>query len=240
MTTTYKSRNDVPIEEKWNLDDLYSDLSKWEEDYKLIEKMGEELAAFDGNIHNGQSLYEYLTLSEKLSFHFNKLYAYAMLKVDEDTRVTKSQSYMDRAKQLSVKVSSANSFFMPFLLSLDESTLKSYIAEEEGLKYFEKELYESFRYKPHVLNKDQEEILSRLGEALSAPSTTYGMLNNADIRFGKVTTDNGEKVELTRGMYAKLIEDENREKRKEADRKSTRLNSSHVKISYAVFCLKKK
>src|SRR5690606_41013960 len=26
----------------------------------------------------------------------------------------------------------------------------------------------------------------------------------------------------------------------DADRKSTRLNSSHVKISYAVFCLKKK
>src|SRR5690606_40324656 len=28
--------------------------------------------------------------------------------------------------------------------------------------------------------------------------------------------------------------------RMKADRKSTRLNSSHVKISYAVFCLKKK
>src|SRR5690606_41349197 len=28
--------------------------------------------------------------------------------------------------------------------------------------------------------------------------------------------------------------------RREIDRKSTRLNSSHVKISYAVFCLKKK
>src|SRR5690606_41586394 len=28
--------------------------------------------------------------------------------------------------------------------------------------------------------------------------------------------------------------------RHETDRKSTRLNSSHVKISYAVFCLKKK
>src|SRR5690606_41712117 len=28
--------------------------------------------------------------------------------------------------------------------------------------------------------------------------------------------------------------------RKQADRKSTRLNSSHVKISYAVFCLKRK
>src|SRR5436305_5073951 len=28
--------------------------------------------------------------------------------------------------------------------------------------------------------------------------------------------------------------------KREADRKSTRLNSSHVRISYAVFCLKKK
>ncbi|MEH7237446.1 oligoendopeptidase F [Bacillus sp. JJ1562] len=216
MTTTYKSRNEVPEQEKWNLDDLYSDLNKWEEDYGNIEKMGEELAKFDGNIHDGHSLFEYLTLSENMSFHFNKLYAYAMLKVDEDTRVTKSQSYIDRAKQLSVKVSSANSFFMPFLLSLDEETLKRYIDEEVGLQYFEKELLESYRYKSHVLNKDQEEILSRLGEALSAPSTTYGMINNADIRFGKVSKNNGEKVELTRGMYAKLIEDEDREKRREA------------------------
>src|SRR5436305_5239338 len=31
-----------------------------------------------------------------------------------------------------------------------------------------------------------------------------------------------------------------RSRRRPADRKSTRLNSSHVRISYAVFCLKKK
>src|SRR3712207_7526997 len=39
-------------------------------------------------------------------------------------------------------------------------------------------------------------------------------------------------------VFAKVI----REKRKRADldRKSTRLNSSHANISYAVFCLKKK
>src|SRR5690606_41891785 len=30
------------------------------------------------------------------------------------------------------------------------------------------------------------------------------------------------------------------DRRRRTDRKSTRLNSSHVKISYAVFCLKKK
>src|SRR5690606_40030018 len=42
-------------------------------------------------------------------------------------------------------------------------------------------------------------------------------------------------VESTGAAYVvRMALDENR------DRKSTRLNSSHVKISYAVFCLKKK
>src|SRR5690349_23204761 len=34
--------------------------------------------------------------------------------------------------------------------------------------------------------------------------------------------------------------DSRRSRRRRRDRKSTRLNSSHVEISYAVFCLKKK
>lgn len=213
---TYKSRNEVPIHEKWNLEDIYSDQTKWEEDYQQIEKLADKLKTFDGNIHDGHTLYQYLKQSEDLSFLFNKIYAYAFLKVDEDTRETNAQSFLDRAKQLSVKVSAQASFFMPYLLSLDEKTLKEYIAEEKGLTYFEEDLWDSFRYKAHVLSKEQEEVLSQLGEALSSPSHTFGMMNNADIKFGDVTNDDDEQVELTRGMYAKLIEDENREKRKEA------------------------
>jgi oligoendopeptidase F len=214
--TTYSARFEVPIEEKWNLADIYPEQSKWEEDYELIEKMSEQLKRFDGNIQDGFSLFNYLNQREQLSFHFRKVFAYAMLKVDEDTRETESQSLLDRARQLSVKVNSSTSFFLPFLLNLDEEKLKGYIHEEKGLKYFEEDLFESFRYKPHVLNKEQEEILSQLGEAMSSPSNTFGMMNNADIKFGGVTTDSGEKVELTRGMYSKLIENEDREKRKEA------------------------
>jgi oligoendopeptidase F len=214
--TTYISRQDVPINEKWNLEDIYSDISKWETDLQLVENMAERLKEFDGAITDGKSLYQYLKQREELSYTFNHVYAYSMLRVDEDTRDAGSQSLLDRAKGLSVKVSASTSFFMPYLLGLEKETLNGYIAEEEGLKYFEEDLYESFRYKTHVLSKDQEEVLSQLGEALSAPSTTFGMINNADIKFGDVTNDNGETVQLTRGMYSKLIEDEDREKRREA------------------------
>src|SRR3712207_7773212 len=49
----------------------------------------------------------------------------------------------------------------------------------------------------------------------------------------QLTTING----LIEGMQYGAIESEDYEQR---DRKSTRLNSSHANISYAVFCLKKK
>src|SRR3989442_9097162 len=46
-------------------------------------------------------------------------------------------------------------------------------------------------------------------------------------------------VALEHARYVAWLEGENR-RLNELDRKSTRLNSSHVRISYAVFCLKKK
>src|SRR5215208_8141588 len=43
-----------------------------------------------------------------------------------------------------------------------------------------------------------------------------------------------------RGGGARGVRRHPRHRRRRRDRKSTRLNSSHVAISYAVFCLKKK
>ncbi|NEU32281.1 oligoendopeptidase F [bacterium LRH843] len=212
----YKSRTEVPEQEKWQLEDIFPALADWEQAFDSVDAKVETFRAFDGNISDGNSLFEFLTISEETNYLFKKLYVYAMLHADIDTRNSASQSILDRAKQLSVKLSTAKAFFMPFLLSLDEQTLKDYIKSVEGLKYFEKDLYEAYRYKEHVLSKDQEEILSQLGDALSSPSSTFGMINNADIKFGVVTNDEGEKVELTRGMYAKLIEQKDRKKRLEA------------------------
>lgn len=216
MVNTYQSRAEVPENEKWNMEDIYPSLETWEEDYRRIEEMTTKLKQYDGTIQDGTSLYDYLAEKEEVSSKFNLVYVYGMLQADVDTRDIEAQSLVDRAKQLAVKLNAATAFFMPYLLSLEESTLKEFIQQEPRLDYFEKDLFEAYRYKKHVLSKEKEEILSNLGEALSAPSQTYNMLNNADIKFGEVTTEDGDKVELTRGMYSKLIEDDDRNKRQEA------------------------
>src|SRR5690606_40463340 len=63
-------------------------------------------------------------------------------------------------------------------------------------------------------------------------------LESGDGFFDKVFADfeeeTGIRVDYVEGGSGEVVQRLTRE-----DRKSTRLNSSHVKISYAVFCLKK-
>src|SRR5690606_39502636 len=54
------------------------------------------------------------------------------------------------------------------------------------------------------------------------------------------TVLNRERSSIGRAPAAGGFSQAYLKKLRELDRKSTRLNSSHVKISYAVFCLKKK
>src|SRR2546422_7422859 len=58
-------------------------------------------------------------------------------------------------------------------------------------------------------------------------------------RHRRAATRGGARAPRGRGRRA-AIRDDDRQRGGERDRKSTRLNSSHGYISYAVFCLKKK
>src|SRR5258707_10651718 len=67
---------------------------------------------------------------------------------------------------------------------------------------------------------------------LAELSTTFGPVQNIDFTFSAPN-----EVPGARGSLAQLTTPLSGGAR---DRKSTRLNSSHANISYAVFCLKKK
>src|SRR5437773_11651361 len=53
-------------------------------------------------------------------------------------------------------------------------------------------------------------------------------------------SDGGRGARDPVGRQRVVLDDQRHDARQGGDRKSTRLNSSHITISYAVFCLKKK
>src|SRR5690606_41441745 len=62
----------------------------------------------------------------------------------------------------------------------------------------------------------------------------------ADAQPARLGAGGGDHRRLRGHSHPGLLRSPTRAAVARADRKSTRLNSSHVKISYAVFCLKKK
>src|SRR2546427_4181005 len=71
------------------------------------------------------------------------------------------------------------------------------------------------------------------------PYTTL-FRSSVDATAGTVTLKSGTVIRIVAGTEIEGKEGESDEHLASLDRKSTRLNSSHSQISYAVFCLKKK
>jgi oligoendopeptidase F len=94
--------------------------------------------------------------------------------------------------------------------------LLSYIQEEPDLKEYEFLIKDILREKSHILTKSEENILAQMGEITGATNDIFTMLNNADIKFGKITDEDGDEVELTHGNYIKFMESHDRKVRKEA------------------------
>src|SRR5204863_6391433 len=71
-------------------------------------------------------------------------------------------------------------------------------------------------------------------------TTLFRSLRRAAARLGRLLGGVLDALLLARAARQGGMSGEHGEQQGVKDRKSTRLNSSHVEISYAVFCLKKK
>lgn len=208
-------RNDVPAEHRWKLEDLFESQQAWDQEYQTVKQELKEIARFQGKLNNAAAIKECFELEDKLSLHTERLYVYANMKNHEDMADPTYQALSDKSKKLSVEVSEAMSFISPEILSLPGEELQKLVNDPE-LAFYKRTLEEMIRQKQHVLSKAEEALMAQVGNLSQAPSTIYGMLNNADIKFPKVKNEQGEEVELTHGRYIQFLESRDRNVRKQA------------------------
>lgn len=216
-TNKVLTRDEVKIEETWRIEDIFATDEEWEKEYIEIEKFAEQGESYKGKLGDGaDGLLEALTYRDALSERLHRLYTYAHLKTDQDTTNSFYQAMDGRVKTLYVKVSTALSYFLPELLSIDEAKLNSWVATHEGLQLYKQEFEEINTQRPHVLPAEQEALLAQLSEVTGQSSETFSMLNNADLTFPKVKNDEGEEVELSHGRYVGFLESNKQSVREEA------------------------
>ena len=211
------TRQQVPVEETWNLETIYSNDEAWESDFQALKEKVPALIGFKGRLgESAETLYEALQLRDDLSRQLHKLYTYAHMRYDEDTANSHYQALNDRAGSLASQVSAQLAFMTPELLSIDENQIEAFMEQNESLRVYRHAFDELALERPHVLTEAEEAILAQAGDVLGQSSSTFGMLNNADLKFPKVKNEKGEEVELTHGRYITFLESADRSVREGA------------------------
>ena len=210
-------RNEINEKDTWDLSTIFETDKKWEEELALLTEDTKEAARLEGHLlDSAESLLNiterYLDLSRRLE----KLYVYAHMKNDQDTRVAKYQEYYAKAMTLYSQLDQVFSFYEPEFMAITEEQYQNFLAEEPKLQPYKHFFDKLLQNKDHVLSQREEELLAGAGEIFGAASETFAILDNADIVFPFVKDEDGNEVQLSHGVYMRLVESKNREVRRGA------------------------
>jgi oligoendopeptidase F len=213
--TQLAKRSEIPVEQRWKLEDLFPNQKAWDQEYKATKELLKKVDDFQGKLQDASTIKACFALEDEISVHTERLYVYANMKHHEDTAEGEFQALSEKSKKLSVEANESLSFIVPEILSLADEQLNALVVNPD-LTLYKHTLEEMKRQKAHVLSKAEEALLAQVGNLAQAPGTIFGMLNNADMKFPKVKNEHGEEIELTQGRYIQFLESKDREVRKNA------------------------
>ena len=215
MAEILKKRHEVKVEDTWRLEDIYETEEIWEKDFELLKKKTELLRAYEGKLTDENTLLEFLGEFYKGERVAENLMCYARMRRDEDNANTRYQGLVARVGSLLNEFSTCLAFVGPELLSAPEGYLEA-LMEKPAFSDYSMFLDDLIRRRAHTLSKEEERIIAMAGEMAGAAGNIYSMLNDADMRFGEIEGEDGEKIRVTHANYISLVMNRNREVRKAA------------------------
>ena len=210
-------REELPENLTWDLTKIFSSDQEFDKKYLELSEKLKKSEKYKGTLDQGAS--QFLDAIEFVLSVYRQteiIYVYAHLKNDQDTGNTEYQALYARASSLFSKVSEAVSWFEPEILQLSDERIWQYFKEEPKLEVYRHYIQQIVDNRAHVLSAEQESLLAGAGEIFEASSDTFAVLNNADLVFPTIEGENGEKVQLSHGVYGQLLESTDRSVREAA------------------------
>ncbi|MFH2054317.1 MAG: oligoendopeptidase F [bacterium] len=210
-----RQRHEVDDQHKWRLTDIYESDQAWHDDLARLQAQMPELVAFrDKLAGSGQVLFDCLDLRDKISILYHKLQLYAYLSLDEDNRESRYQAMTDEISALGTRLAEAGSFITPEIMAIADEHLAAMKSECASLKLYDHHLEDMRRLRAHILPAEQERLMALAGNVTRSAAQVFRMIDDADLKFGEVTNEKGEKVALTKQRYYDLLESYDREVRR--------------------------
>ena len=212
-----KQRNEIDEKYQWDLSTIFATDQAWEEEAASLAADIKAASHYAGHLlDSAQTLLDTTNAYLELSRRLEKVYVYAHMKNDQDTRVAKYQEYQSKGMSLYSLLGETFAFYEPEFMAITDEQYKAFVSEVPALEQYGHYFDRLLEKKEHVLSQKEEELLAGAGEIFAAGGETFEILDNADIVFPTVHDDKGEEVQLTHGNYISLVESKDRAVRKEA------------------------
>ena len=209
-------RSEVPVSDTWDLCSLFESDDSWTEFLLQFEKEIAGFARFSGRLAESAAiLADCLTFDAKLDRQGELLGTYAFLKTTEDQGNSHYQGFVARYQNLATKAGQAASFIRPEILTIPPEKMAA-MQNDDCLKPYLLVLERINRYRKHTLSQPEENLLAMQGEMSLTASKAFRQLNDADLKFGEIDSDMGERIELTNASFSSFLISPNRDVRKQA------------------------
>ena len=212
-----KQRNEIEEKYTWDLSTIFPTDEAFEEELAQVSEEVKKAVSLAGHLlDSADSLLTTTEVQLDLMRRIEKLYSYAHMKNDQDTRVAKYQEYQAKGMTLYSDFGQSFAFYEPEFMAITEEQYQAFLAEQPALQQYQHYFDKLLKKKAHILTQREEELLAGAGEIFGAAGETFAILDNADIVFPMVHDEDGNEVQLSHGNYITLVESKNREVRKEA------------------------
>jgi oligoendopeptidase F len=211
-------RRQIKQADTWDLSSLFPDDQAWEHEFQRYSQQIVEYDRFRGRLSESPAvLAECLALDCQLDRQSERLGTYAFLKTTEDQTNSHYQGLLARFQNVATRAGQAASYIRPEILAMAAAKLQSWLDSAE-LAPYRLMLQRIVRFKKHTLGRKEEELLAMQGEMAQSASKAFRQLHDADLKFGLVTNEKGERIELGNATLIQLLHSPKRSVRRTAFR----------------------
>lgn len=199
------NRSTMDIKYQWNLEAIYPSDEAWTKAFEDVKDRTEKIeAAYKGKLNtSAKTLFGFLTEQADLNKEFSRVYSYASMKSDQDTREAKYLAKLQELSQAIALIGSKLAFVNPEILAMGKDKVDQFAKEEPGLNTFHMFFDNLFRNKEHLLPESEEKLLAQASVVLNAPSSIHNIFTNAEFPYPTVTLSDNSKMLLDQAGYSK-------------------------------------
>jgi oligoendopeptidase F len=209
-------RTKVKPADCWDLSSLFKNDDQWESAFKKWETQIPGYHKFKGKLGtSAEMLSACLQFDASIDRIGERLGVYAALKTSEDQGNSDYQRMKGRYQHSATQAAEASSFIRPEIMAIPADVMEKFLEARE-LEPWKLALERILRYRPHTLSQGEENLLAMQGQMSEASNQIFRQLNDADLKWGLIRNEKGERIELGHSSFSAFLHSPSRKVRKEA------------------------